>query len=175
MCGAASKHYYHTVRGPFSVSASPQIVFQINLFLRRATANFNLTILTTTMAQPLTGNLFAPSHVGAASPLFPKIPCRSPACNRWFCNNAGLTQHMRAKHPFTQPQERPNPPPWPLEEVVPPPEDFDIPMDVDADDQGEGSVIMPEWEHHPLLCGKVSSLPVWLTRRSLALFPSNTM
>lgn len=79
------------------------------------------------------------------------IPCRSPGCNRWFCNNAGLTQHMRAKHliaPIRQP-ERPNP--WPLVDPNAPPEEHDAPMgeDVPVEEVGEGS----EWEYHPLLCG----------------------
>src|ERR1700677_4503131 len=46
--------------------------------------------------------------------LFRNIPCRSPGCNRWFCNNAGLTKHMRAKHSFVRLQERPIPHPWEL-------------------------------------------------------------
>ena len=84
------------------------------------------------------------------------IPCRSPGCNRWFCNNAGLTQHTRAKHliaPLRQPV-RPNP--WPLGDIPDPPQDDFAPMDEDPpiEEVEEGD----EWEYHPLLCGMGSLL-----------------
>ena len=89
------------------------------------------------------------------------LPCRSPACNRWFGNTSGLTKHMRTKHSFNQPQERPIPPPWGLDDARdddpnPLPEDFDAVADVDdahVQRDGEG-----EWEYHPLLRGAYSLL-----------------
>ena len=63
--------------------------------------------------------------------------------------------HTRAKHLFVQPREPVNPPPWLLEEVLPPlPEDFDVPMDVDAHAGNQGERKRPEWEYHTLLCGE---------------------
>ncbi|KAH8977117.1 hypothetical protein EDB86DRAFT_3068012 [Lactarius hatsudake] len=89
-----------------------------------------------------------------------KIPCRSPGCSRWFCNNAGLTKHMRSKHRIPPLQARPIPTPWPIEDLDPqpinnpqpidndwpnsPPPDFNIP--------NGGVSEGPEWEFHPYLC-----------------------
>jgi hypothetical protein len=87
------------------------------------------------------------------------IPCRSPGCNRWFRNNAGLTQHMRAKHfiaPIQQP-ERPGLAP----DIPDPPEDVDAPAaplggEVPLQEDRQQA----EWEYHPLLCG-MYSLPIF--------------
>ena len=107
------------------------------------------------------------------SSLVCNIPCRSPGCNRWFCNNAGLTKHMRAKHSFVQPHERPIPHPWELNDIpVPHSEDFEGTMGegqvIDGQDEGR------EWEHHLFLCCAYSLLSARPTF-SLSLFHSNTM
>ena len=90
----------------------------------------------------------------APASIFRTIPCPLPGCNRWFCNNAGLTQHTRAKHlipPLRQP-ERPVLAPWPLDdEPNPPSENVDALMDGDMPSEANGLGF--EWEHHPLLCG----------------------
>ncbi|KAH9019352.1 hypothetical protein EDB85DRAFT_1873220 [Lactarius pseudohatsudake] len=84
-----------------------------------------------------------------------KIPCRSPGCNRWFRNNAGLTKHMRTKHlvPPLSRQERPIPAPQLFDDApdVPPP-DFDPTMDRNVDEEEDGDGEGPEWEYHPALC-----------------------
>jgi hypothetical protein len=96
---------------------------------------------------------FLPRHAPPGSSPFRNIPCRAPSCNRWFCNYAGLTQHMRAKHPVVQRQERPIPPPWVENDIPdPPPGDFDALFDEDyAPVEGERD--LRELEHHPVLCG----------------------
>ncbi len=78
------------------------------------------------------------------------IPCQSPGCNRWFCNNAGLTKHMRTKHLIPPLQGRPIlAPPLFDDAPDPPPPDFDAPMNGDVDDEeDEGG---PKWEYHATL------------------------
>ena len=86
--------------------------------------------------------------------MFRTIPCPSPGCNRWFCNNGGLTKHMRARH-LVAPQRQPARADLsaPLLDDIPPPGDSDAPLGGDASvEDGEGF----EWEHHPLLCGTLS-------------------
>ncbi|KAI9432304.1 hypothetical protein BJY52DRAFT_1132806 [Lactarius psammicola] len=81
-----------------------------------------------------------------------KIPCRSPGCNRWFVNNAGLTKHMRTKHMV---QERPIiVPPSRLLADAPdsPPPDFDAHWQMNGDLDDEGGEDGPEWEYHGTLC-----------------------
>ena len=83
--------------------------------------------------------------------MFRTIPCLSAGCNCWFCNNGGLTKHMRARH-LVAPQWQPARPDLstPLLDDIPPPGDADAPLGGDAFvEDGEGF----EWEHHPLLCG----------------------
>jgi hypothetical protein len=69
-------------------------------------------------------------------------------------------KHMRTKHVFNQPQERPIPPPWRLDVIPDPlPEDFNAVVDVDhAHEQGDGE--QQEWEYHPVLCGAYSLLSI---------------
>jgi hypothetical protein len=109
------------------------------------------------MAQPPNQPPNQPPHlVDGPSTLYRKIPCRAPGCNRWFCNNAGLTKHMRAKHSFSQPREHREPPDWQVDEVPdPPPEDLNAPADGAApvpEERARGS----EWEYHTHLCGEFS-------------------
>lgn len=106
--------------------------------------------------------------------LFRNIPCRSPGCNRWFCNNAGLTKHMRAKHSFVRLQERPIPHPWELNDFPNPhPEDVDGTTD-EGHALEEGEVELREWEHHSLLCGVYYLLSARLTC-SVSVFHSDAM
>ena len=111
-----------------------------------------------------------PRPNNAASSQVRKIPCRSPGCNRWFCNNAGLTKHMRTKHAFVQPHERPIPhPSWELNDFP----DFDGALDEGhAPEDGQGE--LREWEHHPLLCGVYHLLSAQPTF-SVCLFRSDAM
>ena len=113
------------------------------------------------MAQPPN----PPTHLVDGLPvssLYRKIPCRAPGCNRWFCNNAGLTKHMRTKHSFTQPQEHREPPNWQVDEVPDPPlEDLNPPEDLNAlvnlvAPVPEERVQQSEWEYHTHLCGEFS-------------------
>ena len=98
------------------------------------------------------GRRYRRFHVRPTFSRIRNIPCRSPGCDRWFCNNAGLTNHMRAKHSSVQPQQRPIPPPWVANDAPDPPEGFDAMMDEDhAPVERERE--LREWEHHTLLCG----------------------
>lgn len=94
--------------------------------------------------------------VDGLSSLYCKIPCHTPGCNRWFCNNAGLTKHMQTKHSFAQLREHQEPPNWQVEEVPnPPPDGFNAPADV-AVPVPEERVWRSEWEYHTHLCGEFS-------------------
>jgi hypothetical protein len=99
-----------------------------------------------------------------------KIPCRSPGCNRWFCNNAGLTKHMRTKHlvPPLPVQECPILAPQLFDDAPnPPAPDLDAPMDGGMDEGGGQEC--PEWDYHATLRGTFSLLTQQLTC-SLILF-----
>ncbi|KAI9441589.1 hypothetical protein H4582DRAFT_2110402 [Lactarius indigo] len=93
-----------------------------------------------------------------------KIPCRSPGCGRWFCNNTGLTKHMRSKHRIPPLQAHPIPTPWPLAADNSDPQPIDDPQFIDdwpnspppdpppADGGVHEEEEGPEWEFHPSLC-----------------------
>ncbi|KAI9439187.1 hypothetical protein H4582DRAFT_2111330 [Lactarius indigo] len=93
-----------------------------------------------------------------------KIPCCSPGCGRWFCNNASLTKHMRSKHRIPPLQAHPIPTPWPLAADNSDPQPIDDPQFIDdwpnspppdpppADGGVHEEEEGPEWEFHPSLC-----------------------
>ncbi|KAI9431568.1 hypothetical protein H4582DRAFT_2113416 [Lactarius indigo] len=60
-----------------------------------------------------------------------KVPEAERGCGRWFCNNAGLTKHMRSKHWIPPLQAHPIPTPWPLAADNSDPQPIDDPQFID--------------------------------------------